>query len=70
MKKAYQKPQSEVINVAYAKSLLDETSTIPVPGGGHGTPDDSRMLNSIWDDEGHGTSNASRKSKSIWDDEE
>ena len=51
MKKAYQKPQSKVIKVAYTKNLLDETSTIPVPGGGSGIPDDSRKQNSRWDDE-------------------
>ena len=51
MKKAYQMPQSEVIEVAYTENLLDETSTITIPGGGQGTPDDSRELNSSWDDQ-------------------
>lgn len=54
MKKVYQKPQSEVIEVAYTKNLLDETSTITIPGGGNGTPDDSRKQNSRWDDEEEG----------------
>ena len=51
MKKEYQKPQSVVVNVAYNGNLLEETSTIEVPGGGSGTPDTSRKANTFWNDE-------------------
>ena len=50
MKKEYQKPQSEVIEVLHSKNLLDDfTSTEEVPGGGEGEPD-SRRYNDYWDD--------------------
>lgn len=50
MKKKYQMPHSEVVTVAYSESLLDEASTIDVPGGGSGTPDDSRRHKGKWED--------------------
>lgn len=50
MKKDYQMPQCRIIKLAYSKSLLNETSTTEVPGGGSGIPDTSRQRNSGWDD--------------------
>lgn len=49
MKKKYSMPLCEVITVS-VENLLEETSTIEVPGGGHGDPDDSRRYNSSWDE--------------------
>ena len=49
MKKEYLMPLCEVITVP-VENLLEETSTIEVPGGGHGEPDDSRCYDSTWDD--------------------
>lgn len=52
MKKEYQRPQSQVVTVAYSGSLMqDVASNIDVPGGGSGTPDTSRKTNKVWDDE-------------------
>lgn len=49
MKKEYLLPLCEVITVS-VENLLEETSTIEVPGGGSGEPDDSRRYDSTWDD--------------------
>ena len=48
MKKEYQAPQSTVVVVAYARNLLNETSTEVIPGGGSGTPDSSRRIFDNW----------------------
>ena len=49
MKKEYKVPRIKVWVMSC--NLLDETSTIVVPGGGSGTPDGSRRSYEIWDDE-------------------
>ena len=50
MKKEYQMPRSKVMIMDLI--LLEDTSTIEVPGGGSGTPDDSRKFFRSWNDEG------------------
>ena len=61
----YQAPLCQVMALAYTQNVLEEASTVVVPGGGSGVPDLANQGDEFWDDEDY---SAPQRSDDIWDD--